>query len=409
MATLLRDLPRRAWAAWTRAGGENTRSDVEGALGLLGAGLRIGLVLQMLPSLTTGVDASDAPRLYLVVWLVTAGFSTAVAGACLVGRRIPSGPGLALDLVVTVVVTLLGFVVVPVDDRIGTWSGFHGGLAMAVLLTTCAATRTWAWVLGVVVVIVANVALMAPLLDGPRAESVLSTLVTWIAVSAVARGAVLALRRVAQDADSARARAAELARADELRRARTAFHNGVALMRQLTDGPDEVDDAWRDELRWRARAEARRMRSYLRSGGDGRADAPSGTRSLATVLRGAARSFDDLAPELVVDLARDVQVGPEDAEALEAAVVSVLLNVRQHADAERVVVHADAVDDEWTVTVHDDGRGFDVETVPFGVGLDALVVGALNERGVRAVVESDVGLGTIVTMTRVRAEEQATR
>ncbi len=151
------------------------------------------------------------------------------------------------------------------------------------------------------------------------------------------------------------------------------------------------------------------MRSYLRSGGDGRADAPSGTRSLATVLRGAARSFDDLAPELVVDLARDVQVGPEDAEALEAAVVSVLLNVRQHADAERVVVHADAVDDEWTVTVHDDGRGFDVETVPFGVGLDALVVGALNERGVRAVVESDVGLGTIVTMTRVRAEEQATR
>jgi signal transduction histidine kinase len=40
-----------------------------------------------------------------------------------------------------------------------------------------------------------------------------------------------------------------------------------------------------------------------------------------------------------------------------------LQNVRKHADASTVTVTSDVADDEWTLEVRDDGRGFDLGTV----------------------------------------------
>jgi two-component system sensor histidine kinase DegS len=40
-----------------------------------------------------------------------------------------------------------------------------------------------------------------------------------------------------------------------------------------------------------------------------------------------------------------------------------LQNVRKHADASTVTVMSDVADDEWTLEIRDDGRGFDLGTV----------------------------------------------
>lgn len=56
------------------------------------------------------------------------------------------------------------------------------------------------------------------------------------------------------------------------------------------------------------------------------------------------------------------------------ALRSILINVRQHANATRVVLHAEELEDTpgWAVTVHDDGVGFDTRETTYGVGIRTL-------------------------------------
>jgi signal transduction histidine kinase len=77
--------------------------------------------------------------------------------------------------------------------------------------------------------------------------------------------------------------------------------------------------------------------------------------------------------------------------------------VREHADAQQVVVHLDAPEADptaWILTVHDDGRGFDTESTDLSVGLREVVVEGLSQHGVDATVDSLPGSGTTITMTR---------
>ena len=84
---------------------------------------------------------------------------------------------------------------------------------------------------------------------------------------------------------------------------------------------------------------------------------------------------------------------------LATAVRSVLINVRQHAAASRVVVHAEEWEDAegWTVTVHDDGRGFEPAATTLGVGLRELGIDQLARHAIDTRIESHPGLGTTVT------------
>ena len=80
------------------------------------------------------------------------------------------------------------------------------------------------------------------------------------------------------------------------------------------------------------------------------------------------------------------------------AVRSALQNVRLHAQATEVVVYATADRLSWLVSVHDDGRGFDTTGLR-GVGLDQLVVGALEEIGAQVRIESTPGQGTLIEIS----------
>jgi len=386
------------WRGWMtgRSPGRSTARDAEMTLALFVAGLRLGLVAQMAPSLWQGIDASPRPTLYVVCWFSTVTLSGTTAIWCLVRRRPPGPRWITLDVLTTVVIVLAGTLVVQHSERVGTWVGYFPGHMVAVLLTAGVLPSFRGWFAALLALVTSVVVYLAPTAAGDGMPGIISNVVTFVVVAAVTRVAAQAILRIAAAADASRLRAAELARQDELRRARGAFHNGVAVMRMLAESESTHQPA-RDDLRRLARGEVRRMRAYLRSEPEPETD--RGERGLTHTLARVCQTFGDLNVELVTDLARSVQLLPGETAALETAVTSLLLNVRQHAQAESVVVHADVTAEGWVVTVHDDGVGFDARRAPFGVGLRDAVMGTLERRGLTARVESDLGFGTMVSIS----------
>lgn len=386
------------WRAWMtgRSPGRSTTRDAEMTLALFVAGLRLGLVAQMAPSVLQGIDASPRPTLYVVCWFATATLSALTATWCLAMRRPPGPRWITLDVLTTAAIVLAGSLAVPDTDRDGNWAAYFPGYLVAVLLTTAVLPSLRGWFAALLLLVSSVLVYLAPMADEDGLPGVVSNVVTFVVVAAVTRVAAQALRRIAAAADASRTRAAELARQDELRRARGAFHNGVAMMRMLAESESTHHPA-RDDLRRLARGEARRMRAYLRS--EPEPDVDDDDHGLARTLTRVSRGFDDLDVELVTDLAEAVRLRPEETAALETALTSLLLNVREHAHADSVVVHADVTASGWAVTVHDDGRGFDARSASYGVGLRDAVVGTLERQGMTAQVESDLGLGTMVTIS----------
>ena len=117
---------------------------------------------------------------------------------------------------------------------------------------------------------------------------------------------------------------------------------------------------------------------------------------------------------LAVDLDYEAgRVAARHNEELETAIYRIaqecLTNAAKHAGAERVSVGVIEADGQVTVTVRDEGRGFDPSAAPSGFGLVGIRerVDALGG-GLR--IESAPGKGTVVTVrlpARRRADEQA--
>ena len=133
---------------------------------------------------------------------------------------------------------------------------------------------------------------------------------------------------------------------------------------------------------------------------------PIGSRSarhgirLVDVVNRACLPYRDLPIEFALDLAGSVFVDEATARAVGSAVSELLTNVRQHAAARMIVVHADALvaDLEWEVTVCDDGRGFHTEVTPRGFGLAVRVEHALAINGISTMITSAPGDGTTVIL-----------
>lgn len=161
------------------------------------------------------------------------------------------------------------------------------------------------------------------------------------------------------------------------------------------------------------------MRSYLQGRGATEPGPGSGSGGVAlrAVVSATCDRFLDLPMRLNVDLAEGAHIDAAQAAALDQALASLLLNVRDHADAESVVVHADAPPagdggtQMWVVTLHDDGVGFEVSAASMGVGLRQVVVGEMRRRGMDVTISSTPGVGTTVTLTGpcLRMSDEAAR
>jgi len=375
---------------------------VEQVLGLVFVGARVATLLQMIPALPQGVQVSPEPVEYAVLWGTAAVVTAAVAVASVVRRRGLPPAAVACDVALAVGFLVAGTESVPVPYRIGSWVGWAPGYALAVVISAAGMRRTF-WFTAMGSVTVAYVYFFSGAATVANRSTLVGDSLTVVVLGGLARIGVRYIRRVARDADEARARVAELARREEEHRAQLTMHNATTIMQLLSD--PELPAATRAQLREQAAAEVRRMRAYLRGGADparaaGSAVEQPGRISLRAVLEEAMTGFADLGLEPALDLVDGVTIGAHVGEAIRGATASVLHNVRRHAGASMVIVHADAWPEtgRWEVTVRDNGSGFDTATTPLGTGLGRQVLAELARHGLAASIDSTPGLGTRVTI-----------
>lgn len=369
------------------------------------AGMRLATLAQMAPSLLAAMPAlsrADHPWLTGASWILAAVMLVGIAAITLVTRRPPGVPYAVLDVAVAVALLIVGLWTVPVELRTGTWVGFQLGYALCVSCGLSAVRSRWLWMFLLASLAVAEVVYIAPTVNGPADLTLaVSTCLTLLVLGPLAWFGCQTIVRIGTEADEARRYAAEAAKAEEERRARLAIHNGTAMMRLLVE-TDTADG--NGALRSQAEVELNRMRAYL----SGQTPPPvSEATNLAAVVTAVGAEFDDLPITVVADLAQDVALPRGLADDLAAALRSLLLNVRQHARAGRVVLHAAEDEDGtgWEVTLHDDGIGFDTSATTFGVGLREVVVEQLARSGVDVQITSIRDLGTTVTLAQTTAAE----
>ncbi|SCG64589.1 sensor histidine kinase [Micromonospora coxensis] len=393
----------RSGRRWRVAELPTTRAGVERTFSYLIAGVRLGTVAQMIPAVNTGVATSPHAAGYLACWTAAAVASVAVSVATLVRRRPLGATAAAVDFALACVLLVLGPLVLATGERFGSWVAYQPGYALSIIITASGVRSLVLWAGGLLGVAVSYLVYLGGEFGGDMTPSAIGNVLTYVVYALVARMLFGYIRHIAQDADASRARAAELARREEERRAQVMMHNGVAVMRLLTESEAGLA---RSRLIDLAEVELKRMRAYLRGrapDGDeptGGEDASGPSVPLAAMVRRTCDRFADLSVDALLDLGADLRLPAAQAEALERALESLLLNVRVHAGAAEVVVHLDQADDgSWTLTVRDDGVGFDPVSVRAGVGLREVVVGELRRRGLDVRIESAVGDGTTVTIS----------
>lgn len=399
---------RREGRDQRRAGRPGTTSTavlVEQAAAVGVVALRLSLVVQMVPALAAGTEVSARPREYVALWTVAA--VVAVLGAALVAvRRRPLATFLVgADVAVAVVLLVVAGGTVPVEHRIGSWVGWTAGYAMTVACSAGTLRSLRGWLLAVGAIVAGYLVYVGPLAAGPALPTVVADALGYVVLAGTVRLIVWYLRRISLIADRAQAEVARLARLEEEHRAQLAMHDATTVMQLLAD--PTLPAGLRTQLQTQAVAEVRRMRSYLRRE-TGPTLPPAGAAqvptSLGDVVVQACDGFSDLAPLVRTDLVIGVEVGAARATALVGALRTVLHNVRRHARATTVVVHGDAEPDgagatRWTITVSDDGCGFDVARTTWGVGLRTQVVDELALHDVEVRLASEPGRGTRVELS----------
>ncbi|MFC7762599.1 sensor histidine kinase [Catellatospora bangladeshensis] len=382
---------RRRWPAEL----PTTQAGLERAFSYFVAGVRLGTLAQMVPAVGIGVQTSPRPAAYLVCWLAAAGASVAGSVVALVRRR-PLGTAASVaDLALAGLLLVLAPLVLAPEVLLGTWMAYQPAYALSIIITASGVRGLVLWAGGLAGLIACYVVYLGGDVSGPVAPTAVGNILTYVVYGLVCRMFFGYTRRIAADADASRAHAAELARREEERRAQIVMHNGVAVMRLLTESGTDTSRSALIDL---AEAELQRMRSYLRGRSpDGPEPGDAETVALAPVVERVCGRFPDLPLDALLDLGAEVRVAAAHADALERALESLLINVRAHARAYSVVVHLDHGPDGWTLTVRDDGVGFDPAAT--GVGLREVVVGELARHGMRVEIESAFGDGTTVTVT----------
>jgi signal transduction histidine kinase len=137
-----------------------------------------------------------------------------------------------------------------------------------------------------------------------------------------------------------------------------------------------------------------RLRGWLEGRRDG------GPDNLVTGLDAVVRDqgASGLRVRLLTAAMTDAIVGCWVAEALCGAVTEALTNVRKHSGVTEAVVRATRDRDVVTVTVVDQGCGFEVRRVGQGLGIPRSILGRLRQVGGEAWIRSAPGDGTQVEL-----------
>lgn len=217
---------------------------------------------------------------------------------------------------------------------------------------------------------------------GGQVVSVLSTGVQLTLAGAAIGYAARRVRVAEREVAEARARE-EVART---------LHDGVlqtlAVIQRRADDP---------VLARMAREQERDLRGFLF--GTGAAVGDGG--DLGASLRQVAATFEDrYGGKVDVVVADDVPSLPAPVVgALAGAAGEAVTNAGKHGDATRVTIYVEPAGDGGVFcSVKDDGRGFDPDGTPAGVGLSRSIRGRIADVGGRSEVSSRPGMGTEVRL-----------
>ncbi|MTB89512.1 hypothetical protein H9L21_14965 [Aeromicrobium senzhongii] len=365
----------------------------ERGIALVVPAMRAVVLLQILLSITAGAQLAEHTQAYVALGLLVSAASVLLIVQCLLTGSVRPGWWHGPDIVLAWVSVPAMVLLLPSSHVVGTWESWASGFAINV----GALASTWlrpalavahgfglgAWYLAWMVTV-----------DSASWETNLNNALTIPGYALVVALTVHYLRALAADADQSREDAVAATRTLELERYQMTVHDASSILHLLSDEdtPAEVLPG----LRRQAHREANRLRNYLAA--EPSPEHAEGARTIATMLAVALEGFDDLPLELAVDLGGHAQLSEPVWHAMSRAVATILHNVRLHARAHQVVVHADCDDDGWEIVVSDDGVGFDQANQPMGFGLNTQVGHALREVGVDAQVRSAPGRGTSVTL-----------
>ena len=385
----------------TRSRIPTTAAGVEVAIVLVYLGVRLLNITQLVVAGIWGLPHSTRPWLdgtCMVVFVLT----SLLIGMVVVRRGSYRDWRLVgLDVGVACAIALVQAGFTGAGDRINSWGGWAFPVAICAVSGAGIALRRVSS-LALVIATVSACYLVSTQLWTTTSSQQLTVLVNSLAIAAFGAVSMIGsrfLRRLGADSDAARAWATDAARTAELDRHRLLLHDQETVLRLLSE--PVLDPALARLLQKQAASGALQIRSFLT--GDALPDA--GDATLAATVRRAALQFTDLPMTISTDLADEVALSAETAAPLGQAIVTLLHNVRRHAGATAVVVHAAGdVDDGWEVSVHDNGCGFDPVTTPAGFGLGTQVHRALAPHHVEAHLSTATGDGTLVVLRFLPAE-----
>ena len=363
----------------------------ERGMALVAAAMRAVLLIQIALGFVSGVRVTSDPFVYSALTVTVSVVSISLIVQCVVSGSARAGWWQAPDLFVAWVSYPVLALVLPHSMLSGTWA------AWATALAVNAAALSGAW-LRPSMAILNGFALAAwgfMWISPPTSdwEARIGDALTIPGYATVVALLTLYLRSLAADADQSREDAVTATRALELHRYQLAVHDASSILRLLSDAQTPVEAL--PGLRVQGSREANRLRHYLGVPPPGRPDTAC---TVGSMLTAAMVGFEDLPLEPAIELAAHVAVADEVWLAGSRAVATVLHNVRLHARASQVVVHADTDGRWWEVVVCDDGVGFDQANQGLGFGLRVQVRHSLEALGSKVTIASAPGRGTTVTI-----------
>lgn len=377
----------------------------ERGIALVTAVMRVVVLVQILVSAPSGLRLSNRPAAYLALTMLVVMVSPVLIVQCVARASVRAGWWQLPDLALAWVALPAMYLLLPSAQAVGTWESW----AVAYAINVAALAAAW---MPPRLTVLASATMGAWSFVWTSAahqtswETNVNNALTIPGYAVVVALLVFYIRALAADADQSREDAVAATRALELERYQLAVHDATSILRMLSDEgtPDDVLPG----LRRQADREARRLRSYLAGPASLTSCDPRPT-TIETMLTTALEGFDDLPLELAIELGAEVALDEDVWAVTSRAVTTILHNVRIHAEARQVVVHADTDGRTWEVVVSDDGVGFDQASQPLGFGLHIQVCQALAELGVTVRIRSALGLGTSVTIIGAAAKRAGRR
>lgn len=366
----------------------------EASIAVVGVVVRGVVVITALATAPAAIGMTRDSAAYLAVALLTLVISCGLCVAALRHARLRAMPWGVADFVTCLLaIAVCG----SVSTSNSSWILGHFDMPYAINASSMAAgwLRSIKWSMAVSAVIASTLLVTTALSSAATLAVTLSSVCNVLLFGAAAAIGAGYLRRLGASFDEPHQQMVDATRRFELERYKLTVHDASGVLRMLAD--ESTPPFTLPALRRQARKESMRLRAYITR--DPVDDTITTPMTLAGIVRAATEDFIDLPLVIHAELAEDVPILERPALLLQRAVTTLLYNIRIHAGATKVTVHADHEDGEWELSIHDDGVGFDAQPSTFGFGLREQVFAALQGCGIDVELTSRPSRGTLVTIT----------